>query len=210
VQVKIRGLSSILATSPFSLQSSLTSEACDTRQGARHGFTTSGYVRDTLGLRLGQNKISHCRLPSYSVTDILKSSRSRNADAQRECLALTTLWTSSTEEKYMGRTAIAWGSASAHNLAAYSQSELGFATHFNMYPEVQLPSPNGSLGHTRGQVNCAKAQSKALINAGMPVYFFGTESRTSQMARPNPLDLTVCPTSDVMAFPLRIVRQLRY
>ena len=62
-------------------------------------------------------------------------------------------------------------SASAHNLAAYCQSELGFATHFNMYPEVQLPSPNGSLGHTRGQVNCAMARSKALINAGMPVYF---------------------------------------
>ena len=71
----------------------------------------------------------------------------------------------------MGRTAMAWGSAAAHNLAAYSQSELGFATHFNMYPEVQLPSPNGSLGHTRGQVNCAMARSKALINAGMPVYF---------------------------------------
>ena len=40
-----------------------------------------------------------------------------------------------------------------------------------MYPEVQLPTPNGSLGHTRGQVNCAMARSKALINAGMPVYF---------------------------------------
>jgi hypothetical protein len=84
---------------------------------------------------------------------------------------VTTLWTSSTEEKYMGRTAIAWGSVSAHNLEAYSQSELGFATHFNMYPEVQLPSPNGSLGHTRGQVNCAMARSKALINASMHVYF---------------------------------------
>ena len=71
----------------------------------------------------------------------------------------------------MCRTAMAWGSAAAHNIAAYSQSELGFATHFNMYPEVQLPSPNGSLGHTRGQVNCAMARSKALINAGMPVYF---------------------------------------
>jgi hypothetical protein len=56
-------------------------------------------------------------------------------------------------------------------LAAYSQSELGFATNFNMYPEVQLPSPNGSLGHTRGQVNCAMARSKALVNAVMPVYF---------------------------------------
>jgi hypothetical protein len=39
-----------------------------------------------------------------------------------------------------------------------------------MYPEVQLPSPNGSLGHTRGQVNCAMARSKALIYAVMPVY----------------------------------------
>ena len=71
----------------------------------------------------------------------------------------------------MCRTAMAWGSAAAHNLAAYSQSELGFATHFNMYQEVQLPSPNGSLGHKRGQVNCAVARSKALINAVMPVYF---------------------------------------
>ena len=71
----------------------------------------------------------------------------------------------------MCRTAMAWGSAAAQNIAAYSQSELGFATHFNMYPEVQLPSPNGSLGHTRGQVNCAMARSKALINAAMPVYF---------------------------------------
>jgi hypothetical protein len=52
-----------------------------------------------------------------------------------------------------------------------------------MYPEVQLPSPNGSLGHTRDQVNCAMARSKALINAGMPVYFFGTESRTNGTAK---------------------------
>ena len=29
------------------------------------------------------------------------------------------------------------------------------------------------------------------------------------MARPNPLDLTVCPTPDVMAFPLTIVPKLR-
>ena len=71
----------------------------------------------------------------------------------------------------MCRTAMAWGSAAAHNFAAYSQSELGFATNFNMYPEVQLPSPNGSLGHTRGQVNCPMARSKALTNAEMPVYF---------------------------------------
>jgi hypothetical protein len=28
------------------------------------------------------------------------------------------------------------------------------------------------------------------------------------MARPNPLDLTVCPTPDVMAFPLAIVTKL--
>jgi hypothetical protein len=49
----------------------------------------------------------------------------------------------------MCRTAMAWGSAAAQNIAAYSQSELGFATNFNLYPEVQLSSPNGSLGHTR-------------------------------------------------------------
>ena len=48
----------------FPIQSSLTSEACDTRQGARHGCPTSGYVEDTLGLRLSQNKFYHCRLPS--------------------------------------------------------------------------------------------------------------------------------------------------
>jgi hypothetical protein len=66
---------------------------------------------------------------------------------------------------------MAWGSAVAQNIAAYSQSEQGFATHFNLYPDVQLPSPNGSLGHTRGQVNCAMARSKALLNAEMPVYF---------------------------------------
>jgi hypothetical protein len=45
-------------------------------------------------------------------------------------------------------------------------------------------------------MNCAMARSKALIGAVMPVYFFGTKSRTSQMERPNPLDLTVCPTPD--------------
>jgi hypothetical protein len=58
-------------------------------------------------------------------------------------------------------------------------------------------------------MNCAMARSNALINAVMPVYFVGTKSRTSQMARPNSLDLTVCPTSDVMAFPLTIVPKLR-
>jgi hypothetical protein len=40
-----------------------------------------------------------------------------------------------------------------------------------LYPEVQLPSPNGSLGHPRGQANCAMARSNAPINAGMPVFF---------------------------------------
>jgi hypothetical protein len=89
----------------------------------------------------------------------------------------------------MGRTAIAWGSTVAQNIAAYSHSELGFATHFNMYPEVQLPLPNGSLGHTRGPMNCAMARSEALINAVMPVYVIWNLSRTSQMERPNPLDL---------------------
>ena len=66
---------------------------------------------------------------------------------------------------------MAWGSIAAHKLATHSQSELGFASNFNMYAEVQLPAPNGSLGHTRGQVNCAMARWKALINAVMLVYF---------------------------------------
>jgi hypothetical protein len=54
-------------------------------------------------------------------------------------------------------------------------------------------------------MNCAMARSKALINAVMPVYVIWNLSRTSQMERPNPLDLTVCLTQDVMAFPLTIV-----
>ena len=45
------------------------SEACDARQGARHGCPTSGYVSDTFGLRLGQNLTA----PPI-ITDILKSS----------------------------------------------------------------------------------------------------------------------------------------
>jgi hypothetical protein len=75
----------------------------------------------------------------------------------------------------MGRSAVAWRSITAHNLATYSQSELGFASNFNIYPGVQLPPPNGSLGYTRGQMNCAMARWKALINAVMPVYFAWNE-----------------------------------
>ena len=75
----------------------------------------------------------------------------------------------------MGRSAVAWRSITAHNLATYSQSELGFASNFNIYPGVQLPPPNGSLGYTRGQMNCAMARWKALINAVMPVYFSWNE-----------------------------------
>jgi hypothetical protein len=67
-------------------------------------------------------------------------------------LAQTTLWPSSTEVKYVGRSAIAWGSAAAHNLAAFSQSELGFATDFN----ITAPAKR-TLGHTRGQIYCAMA-----------------------------------------------------
>ena len=33
----------------------------------------------------------------------------------------------------MGRTAVAWGSITAHNLATYSQSELGFSSNFNIF-----------------------------------------------------------------------------
>ena len=54
----------------------------------------------------------------------------------------------------MGRTAIAWVSTSAHNLAAYSQSELGFATRFNMKPEAtalakRIPGPHARPGELR-------------------------------------------------------------
>ena len=106
---------------------------------------------------------------------------------------------------------MAWGSITAHKLATHSQSELGFASNFNMYAEVQLPAPNGSLGHTRGQVNCAMAQWKALINAVMLVYFvWNKKLHISKMARPKPLDLKVCPTPDLMEFPLTIVPRLRY
>jgi hypothetical protein len=100
---------------------------------------------------------------------------------------------------------MAWRSTAALNFATYSQPELGFATHFNMYPEVQLPSPNGSVGHTRGQVTCAMARSKALINAGMPVYtVYFVWNRKSHISNDTAksVDLTVCPTQDPVEFPL--------
>ena len=79
-----------------------------------------------------------------------------------------------------------------------------------MYPEVQLPSPNGSLGHTRGQVNCAMARSKALTNAGMPVYFvWSRKFHISNGTAKSVGSHSVCPTPDVMAFPLTIVPKLR-
>ena len=43
----------------------------------------------------------------------------------------------------------------------------------------------------------------------MPEFFVWNKNPTSQMARPNPLDLTVHLTPDVMAFPLTIVPKLR-
>ena len=65
----------------------------------------------------------------------------------------------------MGRTAVAWGSIAALNLATYSQSELGFASNFNIIISTgatarakRIPGPHG---HTRGQVNCAMAHMGA-------------------------------------------------
>ena len=75
----------------------------------------------------------------------------------------------------MCRTAMASGSAAAHYLAAPSPSELECASNFNMNPEVQLPAPNGSLGHTRGPANGATARWKALTHAMMPVHFSRNE-----------------------------------
>ena len=49
----------------------------------------------------------------------------------------------------MGRTAMAWGSIAAHKLATHSQSELGFASNFNMYAEVQLRAKRIPGPHAR-------------------------------------------------------------
>ena len=68
----------------------------------------------------------------------------------------------------------------------------------------RIPGPHARPGELRdGAIESPDQCGDALCT------LFGTESRTSQMARPNPLDLTVCPTPDVMAFPLTIVPKLR-
>ena len=110
----------------------------------------------------------------------------------------------------MGRTAIAWGSAAAHNLAAYSQSELGFATHFNMYPEVQLPSPNSCLAHARpGELRDGAIESLDQCGDACVLYleqkvahlkWHGQIRWISQFAQ----------QKNLVEFPLTIVRQLRY
>jgi hypothetical protein len=131
------------------------------------GFVTA----KTIFLTVSSNRNGHPQILAFQE------------DAQREWSCTDSLVDPNTEGKYICRTAMTWGSTAAHNFAAYSQPELGFATHFNMYPEVQLPSPNGSLGHTRGQVNCAMARSKALINAGMPMYtvYFCLEQKVAHL-----------------------------
>ena len=103
----------------------------------------------------------------------------------------------------MCRTVMASGSDSAHYLAAPSLSALECASNVSLNPKMQLPAPNGSVGHTRGPANGATARWKALANAVMP----GTKCRTTQTARPKPLDLTVCPTQ--VTLPLSTVPRLR-
>ena len=70
----------------------------------------------------------------------------------------------------MRRIAVAGGAIAAHKVAAPSPSGLGVASNGSMNPDVQLPAPNGSLGHTRGQANCVTARWKALTNAVMHVH----------------------------------------
>ena len=71
----------------------------------------------------------------------------------------------------MRRTAVAGGAIAAHKVAAPSLSGQECASNVSMNPEVQLPAPNGSVGHTRGPANGATARCKALTNAVMPAHF---------------------------------------
>ena len=98
-----------------------------------------------------------------------------SVDVQRECHALTTLWSSNAEGTCMRRTAVAGGAIAAHKVVVPAPSALECASNVSMNPEVQLSAPNGSLGHTRGQATCATARWKALANALMPVHFAWNE-----------------------------------
>ena len=108
----------------------------------------------------------------------------------------------------MRRSAVARGAIAAHKVAAPSPSELGFATNVNMNPDVQLPAPNGSLGHTRGQANCVTARWKVLINAAMPVHsawnntLHNSDGTVEAVGSHN--------VSNTKHFPLRTVPRLRY
>ena len=93
-------------------------------------------------------------------------------------------------------------------MAAYSPSRLVVATNVNMDPDMQLPAPNGSLGHTRGQANCATARWKVLINAAMPVHSAWNDT-------PHNSDGTAEAVgshnvSNTKHFPLRTVPRLSY
>ena len=94
------------------------------------------------------------------------------------------------------------------SLAASAPSEPGFASNGSMNPDVQLPAPNGSLGHTRGQANCATARWKALVNAAMHVHVAWNDT-------PHNSDGTAEAVgshnvSNTKHFPLRTVPRLRY
>ena len=108
----------------------------------------------------------------------------------------------------MRRSAGARGAVAAHKVAAPTPSEQGVASNGSMNPDVQLPAPNGSLGHTRGQANCATARWKVLINTTVPVHSACNDT-------PHNSDGTAEAVgshnvSNTKHFPLRTVPRLRY
>ena len=108
----------------------------------------------------------------------------------------------------MRRSAGARGAVAAHKVAAPSPSGLGVASNGSMNPDVQLPAPNGSLGHTRGQANCVTARWKVLLYAVMHVHSAWNDT-------PHNSDGTAEAVgshnvSNTKHFPLRTVPRLRY
>jgi hypothetical protein len=115
-------------------------------------------------------------------------------------------WTSSAEVKYMGRTAIAWESASAHNLAANSHSELGFATNFNMYSEsATAPAKRITGPHARSNELRDGAIGSADQCRDACVRYLELKSHISNGTAKSVGSHHSVPTQDVMAFPLTIV-----
>jgi hypothetical protein len=76
---------------------------------------------------------------------------------------------------------MARGSAAAQNIAAYSQPELVFATHFNMYPEGQL-----ALSTVRWQKMFRMRVNKATIGQWSAKYIAGMRAAACGGGGPAP------------------------